>query len=87
MPFDERCVTSTAKVSVPSICDFLQLSFNGAAGIPDLNRSQSNLGRELDLGFDPELRFSVQVGHMNMRPALFTGKEKHTEGAVTKNRR
>ena len=51
-PFDEMCVTSPAKVSVPSICDFLQVSFNSAACIPDLIRSQSGLGREFDARFD-----------------------------------
>jgi hypothetical protein len=56
------------------------VSFNGAAGIPDLNRSQSDLGRELDRGFDPELRFSVWVGNVNMLKV----PSRSTVGDITK---
>jgi hypothetical protein len=74
-------------VSVPGICDFLQVSFNSAACVSDLIRAQSDLSRKFDIGLDPELRFSVGVGHVNVRPTLFPGEEEQPEGTVTKNRR
>jgi hypothetical protein len=67
---------------VPGICDFLQVSFNSAACVSDLIRAQSDLSRKFDIGLDPELRFSVGVGHVNVRPTLFPGEEEQPEATV-----
>jgi len=63
------------------------VSFNSAACVSDLIRGQSDLSRKFDIGLDPELRFSVGVGHVNVRRPLFPGEEEQPEGTVTKNRR
>ena len=48
---------------------------NQSKGRGDAPAGQAAVGRELDFGFEPELRFPRGVLHMDVHPSLFPRKE------------
>ena len=78
-------VTSAAKVVVPGILDFLQVSIHNGLGLPNLQSRKTRMVGQNHLRGKPKLCFAIRVRNMDMDARLLPRKKEETKLTVANN--
>jgi hypothetical protein len=85
-PLTDTLVTSTAEVGLPRFADFMFVLLDEPKQRVDLSRIEPVVLRQLNLRFEPKLRFTARTLHMHVHSRLFAGKKIEAVWPLPKDR-